>query len=158
MPSNRSPTDGAGRRIPAVAEARFQQRGLRLAYREHPGALTAIALTVRAGARFDGRHPGLAHMAEHMLFQGTEGLDQIALSVPTLGEVWILDHGTTRAEAASDRGGRRGRGGEILYRWGNPSVYGRGDASERRLVYQHDARWVPRGHPGEGRLRRSRQP
>ncbi len=47
------------------------------------------------------------------------GLDQIALSVPALGEVWILDHGTTRAEAASSRGGKRGRGGELLYRWGN---------------------------------------
>jgi hypothetical protein len=79
-------------------------------------------------------------------------LDQIALSVPTLGEVWILDHGTTSAEAASERGGRRGRGGAILYRWGNPSAYGRGPASSRRLGQPHDARWVPRGMPGAGRL------
>jgi predicted Zn-dependent peptidase len=42
--------------------------------------LTAIAVTVRAGARFDGRHPGIAHLAEHMLFQGTPSLDQIALN------------------------------------------------------------------------------
>jgi len=45
-----------------------------------PGPLTAIALSVRAGARFDGRHPGMAHMAEHMLFQGTASLDQVALN------------------------------------------------------------------------------
>ncbi len=59
---------------------RFQQRGLRVAFQPHPGDLTAIALTVRAGARFDGRHPGLAHLAEHMLFQGTRSLDQITLN------------------------------------------------------------------------------
>jgi predicted Zn-dependent peptidase len=67
-------------RVLLVGETRFQHRGLRVAYQPHPGALTAIALTVRAGARFDGRHPGLAHMAEHMLFQGTARLDQIALN------------------------------------------------------------------------------
>src|SRR5262245_65973897 len=37
-----------------------------------PGPLTAIALLVRAGSRFDGAHPGIAHMAEHMLFQGSD--------------------------------------------------------------------------------------
>lgn len=49
-------------------------------YQPIPGPLTAIALSVRAGARFDGRHPGIAHMAEHMLFQGTASLDQVALN------------------------------------------------------------------------------
>ena len=79
-------------------------------------------------------------------------LDQILLSVPELGELWILDHGTTSADAASGRGGRRGRGGEILYRWGNPSSYGRGGAADQVLGYPHDARWIPRGHPGAGRI------
>jgi predicted Zn-dependent peptidase len=45
-----------------------------------PGPLTAIAVAVRAGARFDGAHPGIAHMAEHMLFQGTPRHDQAALN------------------------------------------------------------------------------
>jgi hypothetical protein len=80
------------------------------------------------------------------------GLDQIALSVPTLGEVWILDHGTTREEARASSGGKRGRGGELLYRWGNPSSHGRGAPGEQRLGYQHDARWVPEGFPGAGRM------
>lgn len=62
---------------PAVS---FQHRGLRVITQSHPGALTAIALTIRAGARFDGALPGLAHMAEHMLFQGTAQLDQITLN------------------------------------------------------------------------------
>ena len=45
-----------------------------------PGPLTAIALVVRAGSRFDGAHPGIAHMTEHMLFQGTRRLDQATLN------------------------------------------------------------------------------
>lgn len=45
-----------------------------------PGPITSIALNVRAGARFDGDFPGLAHLAEHMLFQGTRALDQLALN------------------------------------------------------------------------------
>src|SRR5512144_3432895 len=60
--------------------SRFIHRGLRVVHQRHPGKLTAIALSVRAGARFDGAHPGIAHMAEHMLFQGTDSLDQVALN------------------------------------------------------------------------------
>jgi predicted Zn-dependent peptidase len=58
----------------------FRHRGLRVVYQHVPGPLTSIALSVRAGARFDGTHPGIAHMAEHMLFQGTASLDQVALN------------------------------------------------------------------------------
>jgi hypothetical protein len=72
-------------------------------------------------------------------------LDQIALSVPTLGEVWIVDHGTSSAEA-------RGPRGDLLYRWGNPAAYGRGAASDQRFFYQHDVRWIPDGQPGAGNL------
>ena len=59
---------------------KFRNRGLRVLYQHSPGPLTTIALSVRAGARFDGAHPGIAHMAEHMLFQGTASLDQVALN------------------------------------------------------------------------------
>jgi predicted Zn-dependent peptidase len=45
-----------------------------------PGPLTAIGLVVSVGSRHDGAHPGLAHMTEHMLFQGTRRLDQLALN------------------------------------------------------------------------------
>lgn len=59
---------------------RFSQQGLRVVFQHVAGPLTSIALSVRAGARFDGTHPGIAHMAEHMLFQGTATLDQVALN------------------------------------------------------------------------------
>jgi len=63
-----------------MTQHRFRVRGLRVVHQHEPGRLTAIALTVRAGARCDGRHAGLAHLAEHMLFQGTNSLDQVALN------------------------------------------------------------------------------
>lgn len=59
----------------------FRHRGLRVVHDPYPGPLTAIALSIQAGARFDGAHFGLAHMAEHMLFQGTASLDQLALNL-----------------------------------------------------------------------------
>lgn len=44
-------------------------------------------------------------------------LDQIVLSCRSFNELIVIDHSTTKAEAASDSGGRSGKGGDILYRW-----------------------------------------
>ena len=45
-----------------------------------------------------------------------------------------------------------GKGGDILYRWGNPATYGRGDTSSTRLFFQHDVRWIPEGWERAGNL------
>jgi hypothetical protein len=79
-------------------------------------------------------------------------LDQILLSVLTFNEIWIIDHGTTTREAAGHTGGRAGKGGDLLYRWGNPQSYGRGTAEHQYLFGQHDARWIPEDYPGEGNI------
>ena len=79
-------------------------------------------------------------------------LDQIVVSVPGFNEIWVIDHSTTTEEAAGHTGGRWGRGGDLLYRWGNPRVYGRGDEATRKLGFQHDVAWVPEGMPGAGHL------
>ncbi len=79
-------------------------------------------------------------------------LDQILISVRNFHEVWILDHSTTRAEAAGSSGGSSGKGGDLLYRWGNPQAYGRGGAANQVLYQQHDAAWVPQGYPGQGNI------
>ncbi|MEZ6014066.1 MAG: aryl-sulfate sulfotransferase [Planctomycetota bacterium] len=69
--------------------------------------------------------------------------DLILLSVRATGEIWVLDHSTTTAEARGVSGGRQGRGGAILWRWGNPLASSRG--GERQLFGQHDARWLGNG-------------
>ena len=79
-------------------------------------------------------------------------LDQIAVSVWAFSEFWIIDHGTTTAQAAGHTGGRRGRGGDLLYRWGNPRAYRAGTKADRKLFRQHNAHWIPRGLPGAGHL------
>ncbi len=79
-------------------------------------------------------------------------LDQIILSVREFSEFWVIDHSTTTAEAAGHTGGNSGKGGDILYRWGNPEAYDRGDANDRVLFFQHDAKWIEDGSPGAGNI------
>jgi hypothetical protein len=79
-------------------------------------------------------------------------LDQIMLSVHEFSEIWVIDHGTTRAEAAGHKGGRHGKGGDLLYRWGNPRTYRAGTASDQQFFFQHDGHWIPRGLPGAGHV------
>jgi len=79
-----------------------------------------------------------------------EGLGLIALSTPHLNEVWIIDRDTTTEQAAGHEGGENDRGGDLLYRWGNPRSYGA--SAPQRLFYQHDVRWIPDDCPGAGNL------
>ncbi|MFT5165143.1 MAG: hypothetical protein ACI8P3_000367 [Saprospiraceae bacterium] len=69
-------------------------------------------------------------------------LNQIILSVPTFSEVWIIDHTTNTAEAASHTGGLSGRGGDLMYRWGNPATYRSGTIDDQKLFFPHDIHWV----------------
>ncbi|MBN2616074.1 MAG: aryl-sulfate sulfotransferase [Bacteroidales bacterium] len=79
-------------------------------------------------------------------------LDQILISARHLSEIYIIDHSTTTAEAAGHTGGNSGHGGDILWRWGNPQVYRRGDATDQKLFLQHDAQWVPAGSLDAGKI------
>ncbi len=73
-------------------------------------------------------------------------LDQIILSVHGFDELWVIDHSTTTAEAASHFGGTYGKGGDLLYRWGNPTAYGA--SGDHEFFGQHDAQWIPSDIPG----------
>ena len=46
-----------------------------------------------------------------------------------------------------------GKGGDFLYRWGNPKNYQRGILQIEKLFGQHDIRWIEKGKPGAGDLR-----
>lgn len=72
-------------------------------------------------------------------------LDHILLSAPMFNEMWIIDHGTTTAEAADSVGGARGVGGDLLWRWGNPESYDQGSWSDQELFFQHDCQWIEEG-------------
>ena len=78
--------------------------------------------------------------------------DQIVVSSHNTGEMWILDHSTTAEEVGSHAGGDGGRGGDLLYRWGNPEAYGQGSTSDRQLFGQHDTYWIEAGRPGAGNV------
>ncbi|MDQ3023645.1 MAG: aryl-sulfate sulfotransferase [bacterium] len=77
-------------------------------------------------------------------------LDQVMLTTPFFNEIWIIDHSTTTIEAGGHLGGQYGRGGDLLYRWGNPLVYRQGTAADQQLFFCHDGHWIPDGLDGAG--------
>lgn len=71
-----------------------------------------------------------------------EEYDQILINVRNTNELYIIDHSTSIQEAASHSGGNANMGGDILYRYGNPAIYDRGDASDQKFYLQHGSRWI----------------
>jgi hypothetical protein len=76
---------------------------------------------------------GIDYDAEH---------DLIVISVRTFDEIWVIDHSTTTEEARGATGGRQGRGGDLIWRWGNPEASDRGERGSQRLYKQHDPTFV----------------
>ncbi len=79
-------------------------------------------------------------------------LDQILISIRNSDEVWIIDHSTTTDEAAGHTGGRYGKGGDLLYRWGNASAYQRAPIADQQLFGQHGVNWITEGLDGAGSI------
>ncbi|MFT6414952.1 MAG: hypothetical protein ACJARZ_000285 [Dokdonia sp.] len=78
--------------------------------------------------------------------------DQISISNRNLDEFIIIDHSTTTAEAATSSGGLSNRGGDILYRYGNPASYKQGTVDDQVLSAMHDVHFITAGFPDAGKI------
>ena len=105
----------------------------------HPGRLD---INVVSGKGSDWNH------ANSITYDA--GLDQIMISMRSMHELIVLDHSPTTQEARGHTGGKQGKGGDFLYRWGNPRAYGRGTEADRKFFGQHHPAWIPAGLPGAG--------
>jgi len=63
--------------------------------------------------------------------------DQIVQTFNVPSEIIFIDHSTTTEEARGHSGGKYGKGGDILYRWGNPQTYRAGSRMEQQLFCPH---------------------
>jgi hypothetical protein len=107
----------------------------------------------RRGARGGPGGPGMgADWLHTNAIDYRADLDLIVLSAHNLSEIWVIDHSTTTAEAASSKGGKRGKGGDLLLRWGNPQTHKAGKKDDRQLSGQHDAQWIAPGLAGAGHM------
>ena len=79
-------------------------------------------------------------------------LEHIALSPRHYSELWIIDRSASTEAAPTRAGGNAGKGGALLYRWGNPRAYRHGTVDDQRLFRQHHAHWIAPGLPGAGNI------
>jgi hypothetical protein len=79
-------------------------------------------------------------------------LDQIIICSLVFDEFWIIDHSTTTAQASTHSGGKSNRGGDLLYRWGNPKTYRQGTEFDQVLQGPHHAHWIKKGLPLAGSI------
>ncbi|MGB5981408.1 MAG: aryl-sulfate sulfotransferase [Nonlabens sp.] len=80
-----------------------------------------------------------------------ETRDVIFMSVNFWNETWVIDHSTTTAEASSGSGGNYGKGGDLIYRFGNPLAYDN-QVGEVRVDRNHFPNLLEDGVPGEGNI------
>ncbi len=76
--------------------------------------------------------------------------EQILLCSYMTSELYIIDHSTIIEEARGHTGGTYGKGGDLLYRWGNPQLYGQGTADDQKNSIIHMGSVIPEGYPGAG--------
>lgn len=75
----------------------------------------------------------------------------VYISVNFFSEVWVVDHSTSTDQAKTSNGGNFNKGGNLLYRFGNPEAYN--NTVGKRLFYNnHYPNILENGEPGTGNL------
>lgn len=95
--------------------------------------------------KIDINYPHNSGVADWLHMNGVDYFpfyDQIMLCVPTFNEVWIIDRSTTTEQASSSTGGNSGKGGDLIFRWGNNAAFDKGTEADQKFFYQHDAHWA----------------
>jgi len=77
--------------------------------------------------------------------------DVIYLSINGYSEIWVIDHSTSTAEAATSLGGNYNKGGNLLYRFGNPEAY-KNTEGERLFYNNHFPNILEGDEPGAGNI------
>ncbi len=108
---------------------------------DHPELIDFNAISLQKKALFHGN-----------TVTYNPNLDQIVISANSYCEILVIDHSTTTSEAASHTGGNSGKGGDFLYRWGNPENYGAGTGADKIFYAQHDIQWISDGLQGAGNM------
>jgi hypothetical protein len=67
-------------------------------------------------------------------------LEQIILSNSNGNEIWVIEHSESSETATGHSGGKYGKGGDLLYRWGNPQMYGA--PGDQISGFQHTVYWL----------------
>ena len=94
----------------------------------------------------------MSHDATNATAVAVAERDEVIVTSHNLHEVFVIDHSTTTEEARGSTGGRHGKGGDFLYRWGNPQNYDRGTSADRVFYVVHGANWIERGLEGAGNI------
>jgi hypothetical protein len=80
-----------------------------------------------------------------------EDKDVIYMSVNFYSEVWVIDHSTSTLQAAATSGGTYNKGGDLIYRFGNPTAYNH-SFGERIFHNNHFPNLIEEDVPGKGNM------
>jgi hypothetical protein len=78
--------------------------------------------------------------------------DEVLICFNVPSELVVVDHSLSSDAARGHTGGRGGRGGDILFRFGNPAAHRAGGRTEQELFVPHCAHFVEQGLPGAGHV------
>lgn len=77
--------------------------------------------------------------------------DVLYVSINFYSEIWAIDHSTSTMQAASNFGGNYNKGGDLIYRFGNPEVYNN-TAGQRLFYNNHSPNFLKDNLPGAGNI------